>query len=71
MSDILKRSHAVAVFLTCCVIVCWFGILFYKYQHFGYYDWDLAYFAQAMSNLTHGSLYVSIFMLISLLTILI
>ncbi len=36
------------------------GVLFYKYQHFGYCDWDLAFFSQAMWNLCHGSQYSSI-----------
>ena len=39
----------------------WLVLLFYKYSHFNYYDWDLAFFAQAMWNLCHGSSYVSIF----------
>ncbi len=40
---------------------CWVILLSYKYFHFGYQDWDLAFFAQGMWNLIHGSGYVSVF----------
>ena len=39
----------------------WIILLSYKFFHFGYYDWDLALFAQAMWGLCHGSSYVSLF----------
>lgn len=39
----------------------WTYLLLYKYYHLGYYDWDFAFFAQAMWNLCHGSCHVSLF----------
>jgi len=39
----------------------WAFLLSYKFFHFGYYDWDLAFFAQGMWSLCHGSGYVSLF----------
>ncbi len=39
----------------------WVILLTYKYYYFGYYDWDLAMYAQAMWGLLHGSLTPSIF----------
>lgn len=36
------------------------GVVFYKYAHFSYYDWDLAFFTQASYNLVHGSQYTSL-----------
>ncbi len=36
-------------------------VLSYKFFHFGYYDWDLAFFAQGMWGLCHGAGYVSLF----------
>ena len=39
----------------------WVILLSYKFFHFGYYDWDLALFSQAMWGLCHGSSYVSLF----------
>jgi uncharacterized membrane protein len=46
-----------------CLIVFsfWSILLTYKYIHFGYGNWDLAFFSQSMWNLTHGSFYSSIF----------
>ena len=38
----------------------WLGLLAWKYYSFGYYDWDLAMYAQVMGNLKHGSLYSSL-----------
>ncbi len=39
----------------------WAGILTYKYVHFGFYDWDLAFFNQSMWNLLRGRQYSSLF----------
>ena len=61
MMSMLKRSNLVGICVSSFVLLSWLLILFYKYEHFGYYDWDLAYFAQAMFNLSHGSTYASIF----------
>ena len=56
----LEKYDFLALF--CCFIffVVWMAIIVYKYVHFGYYDWDLAFFTQAMWNLLHGSQYVSL-----------
>ncbi len=43
------------------VFLFWALLLTYKFYHFGYYDWDLAYFAQGMWNLCHGSVQVTVF----------
>lgn len=50
----------IALFVCAAAIIFWSNVLFYKYDHFGYYDWDLAFFAQACRNLLHGSQYVSL-----------
>ncbi len=39
----------------------WFGLLTYKYFNLSYFDWDLAFFSQAMWGISHGTLYVSLF----------
>ncbi len=41
-------------------VLLWGFILIRKYVYFGYDDWDLAYFNQAMWNLIHGNAYVSV-----------
>ncbi len=38
----------------------WIQFLTRRYLNFGYCDWDLAFFTQAMWNLIHGSQYVSL-----------
>ena len=38
----------------------WSLLLSYKYVHFGYNDWDLAFFTQACWQLLHGSQFASI-----------
>ncbi len=38
----------------------WCLLLFYKYAHFGYNDWDLAFFTQACWQLLHGSQFTSL-----------
>ena len=51
-----------AAFLICVVaLAIWCVLLTIKFYHFGYYDWDLAFFAQGMWGLLHGSGYVSLF----------
>lgn len=52
---------AVALATTFAVAAAWAALLAYRFFHFGYYDWDLAFFAQAMHNLAHGSTRSSIF----------
>ena len=50
-----------AALLCLAAFLAWGFILVRKYIFFGYEDWDLAFFAQAMWNLRHGSQYVSLF----------
>lgn len=50
----------VAFGLCALVFLFWVGLLTLKYYSFGYYDWDLAMYAQVMWNLKHGSLYSSL-----------
>ena len=50
----------VALGLCTLVFLFWAGLLTLKYYSFGYYDWDLAMYAQVMWNLKHGSLYSSL-----------
>ncbi len=50
----------VAFGLCALVFLFWVGLLSFKYYSFGYYDWDLAMYAQVMWNLKHGSLYSSL-----------
>jgi len=48
-------------FIVCAVsFFIWYILLFYKYYHFGYSDWDLAFFTQACWQLLHGSQFTSI-----------
>ena len=39
----------------------WAWLLVQKYYCLGYYDWDFAFFSQAMWSLSHGSSHVSLF----------
>ena len=55
------RANSFALFICIAVFLFWASFLTFKYYHFGYYDWDLAMYAQAMWNLAHGSLDVSLF----------
>ena len=50
----------VAFGLCTLVFLFWVGLLTFKYYSFGYYDWDLAMYAQVMWNLKHSSLYSSL-----------
>lgn len=49
--------------LVLCVVIffVWSYILINKFIDFGYYDWDLALYANAMWNLSHGSVHASLF----------
>lgn len=51
----------VAAFICSVVFLLWLNLLFEKFTHFGYYDWDLAMYAQATWALSQGSLHSSIF----------
>ncbi len=45
-------------FLFCLgIFLIWSYILAYKYFHFGYYDWDLAIYSNALWNMSRGSFY--------------
>jgi uncharacterized membrane protein len=46
--------------LTFVFILFWIVLFSMRFNNFGYYDWDLAFFAQAMWNLAHGSTFASI-----------
>jgi uncharacterized membrane protein len=39
----------------------WSCLLFFKFRLFGFYDWDLALYAQTMQSLCHGTTYASLF----------
>ena len=55
------RMDIVALALCLFAFSFWVVLLSYKFTHFGYYDWDLAFFSQGMWNLSHGSGHVSLF----------
>ncbi|OGX30049.1 MAG: hypothetical protein A2787_04460 [Omnitrophica WOR_2 bacterium RIFCSPHIGHO2_01_FULL_48_9] len=55
------RADSLALFICIAVFLFWISFLTFKYYHFGYYDWDLAMYAQAMWSLTQGSVNVSLF----------
>jgi len=57
----IDTMDIIALGLCLFAISFWSILLSYKFFHFGYYDWDLALFAQAMWGLCHGSSYVSLF----------
>ena len=55
MSDIVALSFCISFYFF------WIFLLTIKYNFFGYYDWDLDLYAQAMWNLCHGSTFTSLF----------
>jgi uncharacterized membrane protein len=65
MSDRFSENNArlwniFALLLCIAVFLVWVGLLGFKYYNFGYIDWDLAFFAQAMGQLLHGSQYATV-----------
>ena len=58
----LFRSPNFIALIICLIAFCvWGEVLITKYANFGYGDWDLAFFSQAMWNLSHGNPYVTLF----------
>lgn len=57
----LDRSDLIAGFICICMFFFWLNLLREKFLDFGYYDWDLAMYAQATWALSQGSFYSSIF----------
>lgn len=57
----MSRPSMIAFAICLAGTLCWSLILTYKYTYFGYYDWDLALYAQAVWSVTQGSLDVSLF----------
>ncbi len=51
------KGQFTAFSICCLVFGFWFSLLNYKYNHFGYYDWDLALYNQAIWQLSQGSFY--------------
>ncbi|HNV24296.1 MAG TPA: DUF2079 domain-containing protein, partial [Candidatus Omnitrophota bacterium] len=58
-----KNQNLSKIVAWCCGlgIMLWSILLTKKFINFGYYDWDLAIYAQAMWRMIHGSLNVSLF----------
>ncbi len=54
------KNDVAAAIIGTVFFILWIWAVSYKYFHFGYYDWDLAFFSQAMWSLTHGSQFVSL-----------
>ncbi len=54
-SDVLTLVWCVGLFFI------WLNLLLIKFLYFGYYDWDLAMYAQATWALSHGSTHASLF----------
>ena len=57
----LKIGFIISCGLICFFLLFWNFVLTMHYFSFGYFDWDLAFFNQAMWNMLHGSLYSSLF----------
>lgn len=57
---LFDRYDRIALILCLLIFSGWFILLSFKYNFFGYYDWDLAFYAQAMHSLIHGTTYTSI-----------
>ncbi|MBI5150468.1 MAG: DUF2079 domain-containing protein [Candidatus Omnitrophica bacterium] len=56
-----ESADRIAFALCAIVFFVWLQILTNKFVYFGYYDWDLAIYANAMWNLAHGSFHSSLF----------
>ena len=57
----LDRADFLALLICCSVFFIWLNLLVKKFVDFGYYDWDLAMYAQAVWALSQGSLHSSLF----------
>jgi uncharacterized membrane protein len=57
----ITTHQRLANFICCGFFSLWAVLLWLRFQNFGYYDWDLAFFAQAQWQLAHGSQWVSLF----------
>jgi uncharacterized membrane protein len=55
------QEHFPALILVVCAFFIWLAILLRKHFVFGYDDWDLAFFTQAMWQLSHGKQFISLF----------
>ncbi|MFH1359463.1 MAG: DUF2079 domain-containing protein [Candidatus Omnitrophota bacterium] len=58
---IMNSLDGIALGLCTFNFFTWISLLSFKYYHFGYYDWDLALYAQVMWSLTQGSAHTSLF----------
>jgi uncharacterized membrane protein len=56
-----KNINLIVIFVLVIIALVWQIFLLRKYVNFGYYDWDLALYAQAMWRMMHGSLETSLF----------
>ncbi|MCB9772396.1 MAG: DUF2079 domain-containing protein [Candidatus Omnitrophica bacterium] len=57
----LDRADFLALLICFGVFFIWLNLLIKKFINFGYYDWDLAMYAQAVWALSQGSLHSSLF----------
>lgn len=57
----LDKTDLIASFICIGMFFYWLNLLLKKFLNFGYYDWDLAMYAQATWALSQGSFYSSIF----------
>jgi len=57
----ISKSSILAL-ATCLIgFIFWSNLLTFKYNNFGFSDWDFALYAQAMWNLCHGTTHTSLF----------
>ena len=56
----MRNDRHLALILCVLAFLVWCFLLSYKYAHFGYNDWDLAFYTQACWQLIHGSQFTSI-----------
>jgi len=58
--SLLSAQYRPGLYLCSLAFFIYAAVLVYKYMHFGYCDWDLASFNQAMWSMRHGSIYMSL-----------
>ncbi|MEI6971832.1 MAG: DUF2079 domain-containing protein [bacterium] len=55
------REHHVAVWLCVLAVMMYLSLMVYRYLHLAYTDWDTAFYAQSMWNLSRGEAFSSLF----------
>ncbi|MBF0384805.1 MAG: DUF2079 domain-containing protein [Candidatus Omnitrophica bacterium] len=60
LNSFITSADKYAISFCMLSLLSWTAVIIFKYYHFGYNDWDLAFYSQGLWNILRGSTYTSL-----------